>query len=163
MAKTTKRITGDYDIITGKYLRSNVESIFQNYGNAGTSTSYKDPTTTSTKSAPAYVKETPTSPKKGLHSDGMTTYYYGTCPHSGCDREFKVMAYFKNDPHTSISIPKHYDCFSCGESVTYVNPRVGLLTGSQYSSQQQKSQVSAPSSSSLFNRFTLCLLSFILI
>ena len=86
----------------------------------------------------------------------MTTYYYGTCPHSGCDREFKVMAYFKNNPHTSISIPKHYDCFSCGQSVTYVNPRVGLLTGAQYRSQQQQSQVSAPSSSSfskLFNIF----------
>ena len=75
----------------------------------------------------AYKKSVSTK-KSGLHDEGTTTYYYGTCPHSGCDREFKVMAYFKNNPTTSISIPKHYDCFSCGKSVTYVNPRVGLLT-----------------------------------
>ena len=149
----------DYDLIAGQNLQSNVVSIFTNYNTDYRPTSYKQSSSSSTEavsstnvSRTAYKKSVSTK-KSGLHDEGTTTYYYGTCPHSGCDREFKVMAYFKNNPTSSISIPKHYDCFSCGKSVTYVNIKVGLLTGEQYTSHQQKSQVSAPSSSSLFNRF----------
>ena len=48
---------------------------------------------------------------------------------------------------------KHYNCFSCGKEVHYVNPEVGILTTAQESRQWEKEQSKYKSSNSSSNCF----------